>query len=267
MVEIKVDTDEILFRIVFAGRDRATKFATLRALQESFAADGGPMIVMHAGGDRVVGFGLPVAEEERLFGMKVRIEVLARPGPRQSPANDVLLHRSADAIVWLDDRDDDGDADCVAFGQFLDDLDRLGRKPRDLPIFVQCYADAGGGRRRAAFERKHGDWRPECRLVGEGARQVAEVFIEARNAVFGAYRRYEKELARAGLEDHVKIRDRVYERLPMMPEKGPISSRRDVRLIQSRGRVPDSRERLTTIILFVALGLAVAAAFLVARVV
>ena len=123
MVEIKVDTDEILFRVVYAGRDRATKFANLRALQTALIGQiERPMIVMHAGGDRVVGFDLPIAKEDRLFGMQVRIEVLARPGDRQSLANDILLHRSADAIVWLDDREADGEDEApLAFDRLLAD--------------------------------------------------------------------------------------------------------------------------------------------------
>ena len=136
MVEIRVETDEILFRVVLAGREKSTKFATLRALHESLTtADDSPMFVLHAGGDRVVGFELPIATEEELFGMRVRMEILARPGTRKSLANDVILHRCADAIVWLDDRAPEDEAARDAFTELVEDLRRLGRDQRDLPLF------------------------------------------------------------------------------------------------------------------------------------
>ncbi len=267
MVEIKVDTDEILFRIVFAGRDRATKFATLRTLHGAFADAGDrPMIVMHAGGDRVVGFDLPVAETEKLFGMAVRIEALARPGERRSPANDVLLHRSADAVIWLDDRDGDPDGLApIAFENFLGDLERIGRKPEDLPIFVQCYGDAPDGDRRALYKSRRRSWRPDLRIIGVG-NDERDVFIAARDAVFGAYRRYEKDLSRAGLQGHVKIRDRVYERLVSQPGNETPREMQEVRLLRSQRPRRSRGLRSGAIVALFGLAAVAAAAYLATKV-
>ncbi len=214
MVEIKVDKKEILFRVVLSGDEGATKFATVRelhdALREQCADD---ITVILAGGDKIVGFRWQLKQEEDLFGMSVLIDVLCRPGPLRTTANDVLIYRSADAIIHLDHRDAEKGQGVGGFEDMLHELESLARKPEELPVLVQTYSDAASDREKTYRELETA-WRPDVHVRGDGFESSLDILQAAKQRIMSNYRAYEEELQRQGLSGHIKIRDRVYECVP-----------------------------------------------------
>ncbi len=265
MVEIKVDRQEIVFRIILSGHQKSTKFATIRSLHDDLVNDGvEDLTVIHAGGDRIVGFRWPLDEQDGLFGMKVVIDVMARPGELHTSANDVLIYRSADAIIYLDDRDPDVQAVPTHYAELLQLLESLSRKPEELPILVQTYDDASQDRRPLFVHRKS-KWVPELHRVGKSEKRPIDVLDAAKAQVLSNYRAYEKELESRGLEGHIKIRDRVYECVPVdprvVPSHDPLAG--DVRLISKTNDHPRANIRRTRLLLLVALVCTIGAAIFV----
>ncbi len=265
MVEIKVDNREIIFRVVLSGHHLATKFATIRELYDELSKGGvEKLTVIHAGGDRIVGFRWPLTESDSLFGMQVKIDVMARPGESKTSANDVLIYRSADAIVYLDDREPNQDGAAQHYHGFLRQLESLSRKPEELPLLVQIYEDAEMDRQRVFITEKSG-WTPELHVTGPKNQTVLEVLTAAKIRVLENYRRYESELSKQGLEGHIKIRDRVYECVPVEPGMVPAldDDSPEVRLIEGLGGGSHSNRLTFKFLLMIALVTTIVAAVLV----
>ena len=265
MVEIKVDNQEILFRVVLSGHQNSTKFATVRELHDGLQSSGvDNLTVIHAGGDKIVGFRWPLQPEDNLFGMKVMIDVLARPGELKTSANDVLIYRSSDAIIYLDDREPATNDVTGHFQAFLGQLDSLSRKPEELPLLVQTYEDAESDRARI-YTMNGSQWQPEIHVRGPANESVVEVLHAAKARVLTNYRTYESELNQKGLQGHIKIRDRVYECVPVEPHIAPTEANTpgDVRLISADvrgGLIPGRTFRMW---IWLALAVTVLAAVLV----
>ena len=240
MVEIKIDTEEIIFRIYLAGSEAAANFATIRGIHDVLPADeSGDLTVLHAGGDRVVGFRYHAPSVDPLFGMQVSLHALTLPGPLASPANETLLLRAADAVIYVDEREPgDPTASVRAFQSHLDKLDALGRQPDELPVSVVCFED-GLDDREKIFESSGRRWSPTiCRSRSDSS-DLSAIFDDARARILENYRRYENELATRGLHDHIKIRNRIYEKVTLtLPsdlgsEPGVEAREREVRLVES----------------------------------
>ncbi len=214
MVEIKLERQEILFRILYLGRRESTKFAVMRAVQEQLSSkEEDHLLVLHAGGDRVVSFRHDLGNDQRLYDLGLAFDLLTIPGVMKTPANEELLLRAADAIVWLDDGEPAGADDCVSqCERVLDRLATLRRGPDDLPFFVQGYEDAmrGAGRR---YRRLAGGWRPSVRGLREGGPTAADVVRDVEAAVLDRYRVWEREMRSRGMPHHIRIRDRIYEKI------------------------------------------------------
>lgn len=264
MVELRLTQREIVFRVLYAGDDGATKFATIRSLHESLCDQGETIKVLHAGGDRIVSFRHRPRLVEPLFGLDVSVEAITIPGRLRCPANAEILLSVADAIVYLDDRSHAESEDTVAqrFESFVGQLSSS-RSNSDIPFWVQCYAD-GPSSRHGLFETS-GDWEPDVAVLESEARPRA-VYERVQDAMIGAAREWQKDLDRRGLNDHVKIRDRIYEKVALLPSAAPDSPTApgEVRLVQS---LVEEEERPSKLAVRSAVGLAlliVVAAFLVA---
>ena len=264
MVELRLTQREIVFRVLYAGDDGATKFATIRSLHESLCDQGETIKVLHAGGDRIVSFRHRPRLVEPLFGLDVSVEAITIPGRLRCPANAELLLSVADAVVYLDDRSHTESEEVVAerFERFVGQL-ASSRSNTDIPFWVQCYAD-GPSTRRELFQ---GDrpWEPDVAVLEPEARPRA-VYERVQDAMIGAARGWEKDLQRRGLNDHVKIRDRIYEKVALLPSAALDSPTTpgEVRLVQS---LVDEEERPSRLAFHSALLLAIlviVAAFVVA---
>lgn len=193
MVEVRVERREVCFRIVFLGRSGATKFANVRRLHEALADRGpGELTVMHAGGDRVVGFRLFDESEEPVDELRVGFQCVTIPGEPRSPATERLLAASADAIVWLDDREGEDASAPSHLGATLEALDGdfmvEDEDPWPRPVLVQCYAD--DDEERAGLYRKAlGDREGRIRRVDSDDAGLISVFDDARERVIEAFRR------------------------------------------------------------------------------
>lgn len=254
---------EIVFRVLYAGDDGATKFATIRSLHESLCEQDENINVLHAGGDRIVSFRHRPRLVEPLFGLNVAVETLTIPGRLRCPANAELLIGVADAVVYLDDRSHREDDDVVAerFERFVTRLESA-RSERDVPFWVQCYSD-GSETRRDLFERD-GDWNPRIEVLDAEARPRL-VYERVQDAMLGAAREWERDLRRRGLGDHVKIRDRIYEKVALLPAAVPEGHEfpEEVRLVRSlvADGVPPSRRSLVVAAVVVLMAAAAAFAF------
>lgn len=258
MVELRMTEREIVFRVLYAGDDGATKFATIRSLHESLS--GGSINVLHAGGDRVVMFRHRPRVVEPLFGLDVSVETLTIPGRLRCPANAELLMSVADAVIYLDDRSHREDEDVVS-ERFEEFLGRLGstRGGRDMPFWVQCYSD-GPPQRLRLFERE-GAWAPRVEVLDSDARPRV-VFERVQDAMLTEAREWERDLRRRGLDDHVKIRDRIYEKVALLPAAPPEDgvSPAEIRLVRSLAE-PEAWGPRRSVLLaaFLVLGVAAAA--------
>ena len=214
MVEIKLERQEILFRILYVGRKESTKFAVMRAIQDQLKSKAEDhLLVLHAGGDRVVSFRHDLGTDQRLYDLSLAFDLLTIPGELKTPANEELLLRAADAIVWLDDGDPSGADECFSqCERVLGRLTTLRRAPDDLPVFVQGYDDAMrvAGRR---YRRMAGGWRPVVRGLREGGLTAADVVKDVEAAVLERYRVWEQEMRSRGMPHHIRIRDRIYEKI------------------------------------------------------
>ncbi|MCA9320058.1 MAG: hypothetical protein KDB53_04955 [Planctomycetes bacterium] len=238
MVEIKLESRQIVFRVLYLGGEAAAKFATLRALQEELAE--GPMdriTVLHAGGDRIVGFSYRPPNTPPVFGMQVTINALTIPGALNEPANEVLLLRAADAVVWLDDAPTTAESP-AAFRALLQELRGTRDKPAEFPVFVQGRTTHGPAELRA-YARPIAGFRPRVRsLDGNSTLSPALVLAEVGSEILDVYRRWERELGRKGLKDHIKIRDRIYERVCLtstVDAEAALEPDPEVRMIPSTG--------------------------------
>jgi hypothetical protein len=78
-------------------------------------------------------------------------------------------------------------------------------------------------------------WNPEMHKIGMTTKRPIDVLHAAKAQVLGNYRGYESELSKRGLSGHIKIRDRVYECVPVDPCIVPAADElgQEVRLIPS----------------------------------
>ncbi|MEE9394486.1 MAG: hypothetical protein V3W41_18480 [Planctomycetota bacterium] len=215
MVEVKVERSEIIFRVVYVGSRTATKFANLRGLHDQIRKRGddvADLSVFFAGGDRVLSF-RHYPSVDPIYGLKVGIEVLTVPGEALSPSNEELLLAAADAIVYLDDRSGDT-PETKDLDALLSVLEVLGQDPRKMSFVIQCYQETS--EERAGLYRGVGsqDWNPKVRRIPATPTGALELLDELESDVLETYRGYEEELAKAGLNSHLKIRDRIYEKIP-----------------------------------------------------
>ena len=268
MVEIKVDSKEIIFRIVFVGGEEATKFAALRQLHEGLDDNADDLTVIHAGGERIVGFKQDLGGGDRLFGMNVTLHAVTRPGQQHSPANDVLLLGAADAVVFLDDRDPRNESAAKHFGHLLEQLKGLNRRPEELPLFIHCYAD-GPVNRKKVFRRLSQAWKPAFFMSQDDSIGIIEVFSAAQEQVLKNYKRYESDLAKRGLEGHIKIRDRIYEKVYVGNETGAPTDvnadSREIRLIKNLNQGSQRPFGLARLLMLLVFGASIVAALLVVR--
>lgn len=214
MVEVKVESEEIIFRLLYLGSPSSTRFANLRAIHESLpAACRSDLAVLHAGRDRIVRFRHRPEDGSKVFGLGVAIDVLTMPGTPLGGANLKLLADAADAVVWLDDRAPTGDGEDAAFLELLGGLDALGRRPDELPIVVQCYQDTPD--RRAAGYRapSRSAWKPHVARIPDLPDAPRRVYDEVRERLLEVFRGIELELDRDGFDGHLRIRDRLYEKI------------------------------------------------------
>ena len=139
-MDIDLKEGTITFRVVYAGPRGATKFLNLRGLQSG--PDAEALAVLHAGADRILTFEVPLPTQSPVLGLRARFEAVAAPGDVSSPALERLLLLAADAVVFLPDRSDPSSAESLeALTQLVNDLEKVGREPKDIPLLVQDYVD------------------------------------------------------------------------------------------------------------------------------
>jgi len=266
VVEIKLETREILFRVLYLGRAESTKFETFRSLKEKLGDSGDRVGVLHAGGDRIITFRHRPEGDAQLFGMEIAVDAVAIVGDSESSANETLLLRAADGIVWIDDGVVGEDVWPVveSLHQSLRRLEVLRRSPADLPLFIQGR-DKTLRNRSKDYRRGIDAWRPNIRVLSDNV-DSASIFKEIETHILNDFRGYERELSRHGLTDHIKIRDRIYEKVCLSPafpkDDAPkkVDDRPEMRLIGSQDSIDhgDIPRRWIIVTLLVAIASAVA---------
>lgn len=202
MVEVRVEKREVCFRIAFLGPSGATKFANIRRLHDA-VQDRGPedLTVIHAGGDRIVGFKLFDAREEPLDDLRVGFECVTIPGEPRSPATERLLAASADSIVWLDDRESEDELAPKGLQSALEAMDRdleaTGDDPWPRPVVVQCYAD-DDTERSTLYREALGEREGRIRRIASDEEGLVSIFDEARERVIEIFKEESSRAAGKG---------------------------------------------------------------------
>ncbi|MEZ6194225.1 MAG: hypothetical protein R3F20_00630 [Planctomycetota bacterium] len=201
MVEVRVESKEIDFRIAYLGRTGATKFANIRRLHDALRPLGaGDLTVIHAGGDRIVGFHLVDEEESRLFEMRVGFKLVTIPGEIRSRANELLLASSADAVVWIDDRVGEDQGAPTALAEVLGAIADQGVGEAARPVMVQCYSDDGEDR-ATRYRRSLEGREARIRRIDSDEEGVRGLFEEVKKHVLDTYRELERGQPGRGRRD------------------------------------------------------------------
>lgn len=208
-------TRSITFRVLYAGPEAASKFLSLRMMQEQGGrARRREISVYHTEGERLLALDLDPERDLDLMGCRVAFQLLALPGGTPSAAAFRLLMRAADAVVFLPDRGDPaGEATRRALAELFQELRRLGRSPQHFPLVVQGYRDDPHMEELLEVPVPPGWSRPELLMVsGDSAGEVRRVFDVARRAVIGHYREFERGWSRGNtwrrVQEHLGTRPR-----------------------------------------------------------
>jgi hypothetical protein len=266
VVEVRVERREVCFRIAFLGRSGATKFANIRRLHEALAPRGPEdLTVMHAGGDRIVGFRLFDENEEPLLELKVGFQCVTMPGELKSPATERLLAASADAVVWLDDREGEDDGAPEELRRVLekleqDPIEEEGPPPPPRPVIVQCYSDDGADR-ATRYREALGGREARVRRIDSDDEGLAGIFDEACARVRESFTREQGDggdAARGVLESRRRTPNRSRRRRGFSPAstRSLIARLTGLRADASAGRAALRRAELALIGALMALGLA-----------
>jgi hypothetical protein len=161
--------------------------------------------------DRVL-VGLVESEDtHEALGLRLEFEVLAAPGATQASAVNRLLITAADAVVFLPHRGNpSGRESRRALRAVVRELDRLPRRPVDVPLLVQDYSDGEPRLSQVALEGSV--LRYGARFVsveGDTAPVARRLFGEAQASVLSRVRELE---GRVGAPDARAILTSTHER-------------------------------------------------------
>lgn len=195
------------FRVLYRGPEGATKALNLRGLSSDEQGPA-PLSVLRAEEDRVLSLPVEIEEERPLLGLTVRFQALSAPGRVHSAALDRLLLQAADAVVFLPDRADPTGSESLSdLASLVADLERSGRRPGDVPLFVQDYVDGDPRLQPRHLDPRAAAWAPRFMAVqGDTRSCVRTVFDAAREAIRNRVEQMQEQLGAAGARKELSSR-------------------------------------------------------------
>ena len=214
-MDVDLQSRAVSFRILYAGPPGATKFLNLRGLHSAAREDEREdLTIFHTGGDRFVAFPFTPRTEQALGGLQVSFTAVGMPGEIHSRGAQRLLMMTADALVFLPDRNAPGGSETAeSFRQLMEDLAIIDRDPATLPIIVQDYRDAEGQLDAQDLARvPEGARTQRVSVEGDTIEGVLQVFDIAREQVLQRYQGIDPEMN--PVEGEILLRARAWSRPP-----------------------------------------------------